>query len=123
MEGGWSLRKSQLKFRMGGIRVLGYQLEIWDTWVLEPEPEATFGGTSVGGHGVKAAQGGAPAARGGHAQRWESKPSPVMVSSSSSLMRISSSHNSSGWEAETSREGVGPGLRGEAAPSGPGSGE
>lgn len=53
--------KGQLKSRMGGIWVLGDQLEIWDTWVLESEREATFGGTSVGGHGakngVKAAQG------------------------------------------------------------------
>lgn len=36
--------KSRLKSRMGGIWVLGDQLEIWDTWVLESEPEATFGG-------------------------------------------------------------------------------
>lgn len=59
----------------------------------------------------------------GHAQRWESKPSPVMVSSSSSLIRISSSHNSSGWEAEASRGVVGPGAKDEAATSGPGGGE
>lgn len=59
----------------------------------------------------------------GHAQRWESKPSPVMVSSSSSLMRISNSHSSSGWEAEASRGVVGPGAEGEASTSGPGGGE
>lgn len=60
---------------------------------------------------------------GGHAQRWESKPSPVMVSSSSSLIRISSSHSSSGWEAEASQEVVEPGTRAEVAVSGPGGGE
>lgn len=70
--------------------------------------------------GAKAGYGWALAAREGHAQRWESKPSPVMVSSSSSLIRIPSSHSSSGWEAEASWGVVGLGARDEAATSGPG---
>lgn len=58
-----------------------------------------------------------------HAQRWESKPSPVMASNSSSLIRISSSHNSSGWGAEARGAIAGLGVGGEAATSGPGGGE
>lgn len=60
---------------------------------------------------------------GGHAQRWESKSSPVMVSSSSSLIRISSSHSSSEWEAEASQEVVEPGTRAEVVVSSSGCGE
>lgn len=48
-----SEEKSRLKSRMGKIWVLGDQLEIWDTWVLESEPEATFGGNVGRGHGAK----------------------------------------------------------------------
>lgn len=48
-----SEEKSRLKSRMGKIWVLGDELEIWDTWVLESEPEATFGGNVGRGHGGK----------------------------------------------------------------------
>lgn len=115
---------------MGKSEFWGDPLGIWDFQGLDSEPEATLWGGDKRGMGPRReprqAEGGLQRAGGaqqGHAQRWESKPSPVMVSSSSSLIRISSSHSSSGWEAEASPGVVGPGARAEAATSGPGGGE
>ena len=106
------------------VWVLGDRFGIRDSWELESEPKATLRVRGSGGMKPRREKRQAKGGLGrGYTQRWESKPSPVMVSSSSSLIRISSSHNSSGWEAEASRGVVGPGARGEAATSGPGGGE
>lgn len=110
-----------MKSRMveSGFWVLGNRFGIWDSWVSKPK--ATLWERGCGGHEPRQAPlGGLGRPRECHAQRWESKLSPVMVSSSSSLIRISSSHNSSGWEAEAKRGVAGPGASGEAATSGPG---